>query len=175
MKLPEVIPSVRLRQPTPFGNMHLHISVDLETGREREVFAQLGKGGDLANSDLEAICRLFSLLLRLDGDIQTVIDQLEGIGSSLSVPSKDGRIKSLADGLARALRKYAEVKRRDGLDAILSGRVKSLDSPASSNGSAGRADQEALFKIKCPDCDSAGTLAFEEGCLKCHACGYSIC
>ena len=175
MKLPEVIPSVRLRQPTPFGNMHLHISVDPETGREREVFAQLGKGGDLANSDLEAICRLVSLHLRLDGDITTVIDQLEGIGSSLSVPSKDGRIKSLGDGLARALGKYVAVKQRDGLDAILSGGVKSLDTSGPSNGSAGTADQESLFKIKCPECDSAGTLAFEEGCLKCHACGYSIC
>ena len=175
MRLPEVIPSVRLRQPTPFGNMHLHISVDRQTGREREVFAQLGKGGDLANSDLEAICRLVSLLLRVDGDIGTVIDQLEGIGSSLSVPSKDGRVKSLGDGLARALRKFVAAKHRDGLDAILSGRVKSLDAPGPSNGRAGKADQEALFKIKCPDCDSAGTLAFEEGCLKCHACGYSIC
>ena len=110
MKLPELIPSVRLRQATPFGNMHLHISVDPQLGREREVFAQLGKGGDLANSDLEAICRLVSLLLRLDGDIRTVIDQLEGIGSSLSVPTKDGRIKSLGDGLARALRKYVAAK-----------------------------------------------------------------
>ncbi len=175
MKLPELIPSVRLRQPTPFGNMHLHISVDPETGREREVFAQLGKGGDLANSDLEAICRLVSLLLRLDGDITTVIDQLDGIGSSLSIPSKDGRIKSLGDGLARALAKYVAVKQRDGLDAILSGRVNSLDTSGPSNGSAGMAGQESLFKIKCPECDSAGTLAFEEGCLKCHACGYSIC
>jgi ribonucleoside-diphosphate reductase alpha chain len=175
MKLPEVIPSVRLRQPTPFGNMHLHISVDPQTGREREVFAQLGKGGDLANSDLEAICRLVSLLLRLDGDLRTVIDQLEGIGSSLSVPTKNGRIKSLGDGLAHALRKYVAAKQSDGLDAILSGRVKSLDSSQPSNGSAGTADQEALFRIKCPDCDLAGTLAFEEGCLKCHACGYSMC
>ena len=175
MKLPEVIPSVRLRQPTPFGNMHLHISVDPITGREREVFAQLGKGGDLANSDLEAICRLVSLLLRLDGDIRTVIDQLEGIGSSLSVPSKDGRIKSLGDGPARALGKYVAVKKRDGLDAILSGGVNSLDTSGPSSGSVGTADQESLFKIKCPECDSAGTLAFEEGCLKCHACGYSIC
>jgi ribonucleoside-diphosphate reductase alpha chain len=175
MKLPEVIPSVRLRQPTPFGNMHLHISVDPETGHEREVFAQLGKGGDLANSDLEAICRLVSLLLRLDGDIQMVIDQLEGIGSSLSVPSKDGRIKSLGDGLARALRHYVAVKQRDGLEAILTGRVKSLDGPLAANGPAVKTGQEAIFKIKCPDCDSSGTLAFEEGCLKCHACGYSMC
>ncbi len=174
-KLPEVIPSVRLRQPTPFGNMHLHISVDPQTGREREVFAQLGKGGDLANSDLEAICRLVSLLLRVDGDIRMVIDQLEGIGSSLSVPSKDGRIKSLGDGLARALANYIAVKQRDGLEAILSGRVKSLDGPLGSDGPAVKRDQEAIFKIKCLDCDSAGTLAFEEGCLKCHACGYSMC
>ena len=33
--------------------------VDPISGREREVFAQLGKGGDVANSDLEAICRLW--------------------------------------------------------------------------------------------------------------------
>jgi ribonucleoside-diphosphate reductase alpha chain len=175
MKLPDVIPSVRLRQPTPFGNMHLHISVDPATGREREVFAQLGKGGDLANSDLEAICRLVSLLLRSGGDIKTAIDQLEGIGSSLSVPSKNGRVKSLGDGLARALRDYVSAKDRNGLDAILSGHVTSLDAGESSEPAVVKADQEALFKIKCPDCDSAGTLAFEEGCLKCHACGYSMC
>jgi ribonucleoside-diphosphate reductase alpha chain len=175
MKLPEVMPSVRLRQPTPFGNMHLHISVDPKTGREREVFAQLGKGGDLANSDLEAICRLVSLFLRVGGDIKTVIDQLEGIGSSLSVPSKDGRVKSLGDGLAQALRKYVAARQRDGLDGILSGRVKCFDAPAPLSGSAATENQEALFKIKCPDCDCAGTLAFEEGCLKCHACGYSMC
>jgi ribonucleoside-diphosphate reductase alpha chain len=175
MKLPDVIPSVRLRQPTPFGNMHLHVSVDPATGREREVFAQLGKGGDLANSDLEAICRLISLLLRSDGDIRTVIDQLEGIGSSLSVPSKNGRVKSLGDGLARALRDYVSAKERDGLDAILSGRVKSLDAAGSAEATVAKADQESIFKIKCPDCDSAGTLAFEEGCLKCHAWGYAMC
>ena len=175
MKLPEVMPSVRLRQSTPFGNMHLHISVDPETGREREMFAQLGKGGDLANSDLEAICRLVSLLLRLDGDIRTVINQLEGIGSSLSVPTKGGRIKSLGDGLAHALRKYLATKEREGLDGLLTGRVVSLDAPDASNGSTEKKDQETVFKIKCPECDTAGTLAFEEGCLKCHACGYSIC
>jgi ribonucleoside-diphosphate reductase alpha chain len=175
MRLPEVIPSIRLRQPTPFGNMHLHISVDPETQLEREVFAQLGKGGDLANSDLEAICRLISLLLRSGGDIRTVIDQLEGIGSSLSVPSRDGRIKSLGDGLAQALAKYLIAKERDGLEALLAGRVQSLASPEAPSVVSGDSRQESLFRIKCPECDSAGTLAFQEGCLKCHACGYSIC
>ncbi|NQU20682.1 MAG: adenosylcobalamin-dependent ribonucleoside-diphosphate reductase [Candidatus Nealsonbacteria bacterium] len=175
MKLPEVIPSVRLRQPTPFGNMHLHISVEPKTGQEREVFAQLGKGGDLANSDLEAICRLVSLLLRSSGDLRMVIDQLEGIGSSLSVPSQGGRVRSLGDGLARALQKYLAAKQRHGLDALLSGHVTTLDSAEGLDGKTVTGDQESLFKIKCPDCDAAGTLAFEEGCLKCHACGYSSC
>ena len=175
MKLPEIIPSVRLRQPTPFGNMHLHISVEPQTGQEREVFAQLGKGGDLANSDLEAICRLVSLLLRSGGDLRMVIDQLEDIGSSLSVPAQGGRVRSLGDGLARALQKYLEAKDRHGLDSLLSGQVTSLESTNETDKRAASGAQESLFKIKCPDCDAAGTLAFQEGCLKCHACGYSVC
>ena len=175
MRLPEIIPSVRLRQPTPFGNMHLHISVEPQTGHEREVFAQLGKGGDLANSDLEAICRLVSLLLRSGGDLRMVIDQLEGIGSSLSVPAQGGRVRSLGDGLARALQKYLTAKEQHGLQSLFSGRVATLESNRASDSKMPGADQESLFKIKCPDCNAAGTLAFEEGCLKCHACGYSIC
>jgi ribonucleoside-diphosphate reductase alpha chain len=175
MKLPQVIPSVRLRQPTPFGNMHLHISVEPQSGAEREVFAQLGKGGDLANSDLEAICRLISLLLRSGGDLHTVIDQLEGIGSSLSVPAPGGRVRSLADGLARALQKFLVAKQHHGVEGLLSGRVTSLESMEESGSEATAKGEESLFKIKCPECDSSGTLAFEEGCLKCHGCGYSIC
>ena len=150
MRLPDVIPSVRLRQPTPFGNMHLHISVEPDTGREREVFAQLGKGGDLANSDLEAICRLVSLLLRSDGSLATVIDQLGGIGSSLSVPSKDGRIKSLGDGLAQALRKYLAVKEREGLSSLLAGRVKTLDAPESTSVSPGDGGPGEPFQDQVP-------------------------
>ncbi|HMQ16083.1 MAG TPA: adenosylcobalamin-dependent ribonucleoside-diphosphate reductase, partial [Phycisphaerae bacterium] len=46
--LPEILSSFRMRQMTPFGNMHIHITVDPRSGRELEVFAQLGKGGDVA-------------------------------------------------------------------------------------------------------------------------------
>jgi len=31
-----------------------------------------------------------------------------------------------------------------------------------------------MFKLKCPSCD-VGVLAFQEGCVKCHACGFSQC
>jgi ribonucleoside-diphosphate reductase alpha chain len=183
--LPEIMPCVRVRQFTPFGNMHVKISVEPKTGVEREVFAQLGKGGDLANSDLEAICRILSLFLRCNGELMMAVNQLDGIGSSLSVATKDGRIKSLADGLAHALRKYLAAKHRFGIRSLLLGevdlallyeeqRAEAATAAASNAGQFVAIKPKEMFKIKCPSCD-AGVLAFQEGCVKCHSCGYSQC
>ena len=119
--LPEISSGIRVRQLTPFGNMHINITVDPKTEREMEVFAQLGKGGDLANSDLEAICRMISLWLRSGGSLQHVINQLHGIGSSLQVSTKEGKIMSLGDGLARGLKRYMRAKQDCGLKALLMG------------------------------------------------------
>ncbi|MSR47640.1 MAG: adenosylcobalamin-dependent ribonucleoside-diphosphate reductase [Planctomycetes bacterium] len=196
ISLPEIMPCVRVRQFTPFGNMHVKISVEPSTGIEREVFAQLGKGGDLANSDLEAICRIVSLFLRCNGDFLLAVSQLDGIGSSLSVPSKEGRIKSLADGLAHALRKYLTAKQKFGIKGLLLGETdcaKLSDGHAMNGGNGGGGGNgsghaaapavaempvvlkpKEMFKIKCPSCE-IGTLAFQEGCVKCHGCGYSQC
>ena len=121
VELGEICTAVRTRQMTPFGNMHVQITVDPRTEQELEVFAQLGKGGDLANSDLEAICRMVSLWLRAGGALQHVIRQLRGIGSSLQVSTKEGKIMSLGDGLARALQKYERAKSRFGLKSLLLG------------------------------------------------------
>ena len=176
IRLPEIMPSLRIRQMTPFGNMHVKVSVDPQAGKEREVFAQLGKGGDVANSDLEAICRLLSLWLRSNGSLDTALKQLEGIGSSMTVPTKDGRIMSLADGLARALRRYLAAKKEHGLEALLLGRVPSGslgDTPHEAPKTTASQKQSEQYKIKCPSCSSG--LSFEEGCVKCHACGFSQC
>ncbi|HOQ87649.1 MAG TPA: vitamin B12-dependent ribonucleotide reductase [Phycisphaerae bacterium] len=141
--IPEIVSGLRIRQMTPFGNMHVKITVDPRTGRELEVFAQLGKGGDLANSDLEAICRLISLWLRAGGSFKHVIQQLKDIGSSLQVPTKEGKIKSLGDGLARALMKYRRAKERFGLRDLLLGEydLSTLDkdptAPGNANGNGG--------------------------------------
>jgi ribonucleoside-diphosphate reductase alpha chain len=193
IKLPEIMPCVRIRQMTPFGNMHVKVSVDPVAQREREVFAQLGKGGDVANSDLEAICRILSLWLRSNGSLKMALKQLEGIGSSLSVPTKDGRIMSLADGLATALNRYLQAKEESGLHGLLLGGA----TPDVAKGSTGFASNAATgstggdlppsslknakqpsksstqYKLKCPACSS--NLSFEEGCVKCHACGFSQC
>jgi ribonucleoside-diphosphate reductase alpha chain len=168
-RLPEIMPGVRIRQSTPFGNMHVKISVEPKSGREMEVFAQLGKGGDLANSDLEAICRMVSLYLRVGGSLEDVIKQLAGIGSTLSVPTRDGRILSLADGLAMALRKWRAAKERFGARAILLGEADLSEVQGEEVPRAA-----VSYKIRCPACE-AGTLIFEEGCCKCPGCGYSQC
>ena len=131
--IPEIVSGLRLRQMTPFGNMHVKVTVDPKSERELEVFAQLGKGGDLATSDLEAICRLISLWLRAGGTLRHVIGQLKDIGSSLQVPTRDGRIMSLGDGLARALQRYVRAKERFGLRDLLLGEcdLSELDRPHS--------------------------------------------
>lgn len=251
--LPDCLPSVRMRQMTPFGHMHVNITVDPSTESEMEVFAQLGKGGDLAASDLEAICRMVSLFLRSGGRLRHVISQLNGIGSSLTVPSRDGRIMSLGDGLAKALKRYSRAKEMFGLEALLLGQVdfSELDNPnrkptpgaKKTQESVKKSDPEATsdnipvvagngngngnghngngngngsgnghkkpatavpetaagvqvfvdtvvmaeekpvdlmgqsrmeqFKVKCPECNVP--LSFQEGCVKCHCCGYSQC
>ncbi len=131
MDLPEIVSGLRIRQMTPFGNMHVKITVDPRADRELEVFAQLGKGGDVANGDMEAICRMVSLWLRAGGSLRQVVKQLEGIGTSLQIPTRSGRIMSLGDGLACALKKYQRAKERFGLRALLLGEINlsELDNP----------------------------------------------
>ncbi len=181
IRLPEIMSCLRIRQMTPFGNMHVKVSVDPVSEREREVFAQLGKGGDVANSDLEAICRILSLWLRSNGSLELAIKQFDGIGSSLSVPTKDGRIMSLADGLARALHRYLDAKKEVGLRALLLGEAKpdmtktnfTSRDQVPGGASSTRERQTTQYKVKCPACTQ--NLAFEEGCAKCYSCGFSQC
>jgi ribonucleoside-diphosphate reductase alpha chain len=205
IKLPEIMSCLRIRQMTPFGNMHVKVTVDPVSCREREVFAQLGKGGDVANSDLEAICRILSLWLRANGSLKLAIKQLEGIGSSLSVPTKDGRIMSLADGLAVALQRYLNAKEQSGLHSLLLGgaepdltrtdfqRREDLARALSATAAQAPAAPAAPAMSEPPAAKKAqGTprnvsqyklkcpacssvLAFEEGCVKCYSCGFSQC
>ena len=179
-KTPQIAPSLRIRQRTPFGNMHMGITVDPETGQELEIFAQIGKAGDLAPSDLEAICRLISLWLRSGGILPDIIEQLQGIGCHLAIPSADGRILSLGDALAKTLSNYLWAKNKVGLQALLLGKV---DVDALMKERRHKApehldielDQVTMFKVKCPEPGCHGIIQEQEGCRKCTSCGYSQC
>jgi ribonucleoside-diphosphate reductase alpha chain len=170
--LPDIMTAIRIRQITPFGNMHIKIVYDFKTEREREVFAQLGKGGELASSDLEAICRMISMYLRVNGRLIDAIKQLDGIGTSLTIPTKDGRIMSLADGLAKGLKKYLAAKKELGINNLILG-MPTGETNENYSQQERIKNVKNLFGIKCPEC--AQDLSFEEGCSKCHSCGYSQC
>ncbi len=204
-ELPAITSGIRIRQQTPFGNMHIQITVDPREERELEVFAQLGKGGDIATSDLEAICRMISLWLRAGGRLNHVIKQLSGIGSSLQIPTKHGRIMSLGDGLAHALKRYTRAKERFGLKALLLGEIdpEALENDsAHSEKKSGQGNGNGGGKTPPPGdvtlaaarlleaaprptslrqnyrikCpECGGDLDTGESCVKCHGCGYAQC
>ena len=191
VKTAPFLPAVRMKQSTPLGTMHITITVDPVIKHEVEIFAQLGKAGETAASDLEAICRMVSMYLRLGGSIVDVIDQFDGIGSNMSIPTKDGKVQSLADGLAKSLRVYHMAKGKFGLEALLLGKVDTSklslkaglgdlaapvaeapvappepkSSAAGSNAPSGAG--------KCPNC--GGKMNKSQGCLQCSACGFSKC
>ncbi len=121
-KTPEIMTALRLRHKTHFGHLHVSIAVDVKTDREYEVFAQLGKAGELTASELEGMCRLASLYLRAGGALKDVTKQLLGIGSAHSSSHKEK--VSIANGLGEALARYTEFKKKYGLTALLLGEIE---------------------------------------------------
>jgi hypothetical protein len=108
------------------------------------------------------------------------VKQLEGIGSSLSVPTRDGRIMVAA---GRTRESDPPLPRREEAARPRStlARPRQLEpssTPSNGNGNTAGSPLKqprnvGAYKIHCPACD--GELAFMEGCAKCHACGFSQC
>lgn len=122
IKTPEIMTALRLRHKTHFGHLHVSITIDVKADREYEIFAQLGKAGDLAASELEGMCRLASLHLRAGGVLKDVAKQLVGIGSILS--SNNEEKVSIANSLGEALARYLDFKKKYGLQALLLGEIE---------------------------------------------------
>jgi ribonucleoside-diphosphate reductase alpha chain len=150
----DVFPAYRTKIRTQFGNLHVIVVRDENNEKEIEIFAQLGKAGDLIAADIEAICRVSSKLLRCGGNLRDVIEQLEHIGSNHVMPSEHGKITSMPDALAKALKKYLNTS----LDKSCS-KAKDLT--------------ESEYGVACPSCGIK--LTFQEGCKKCNSCGFSAC
>jgi ribonucleoside-diphosphate reductase alpha chain len=128
-----------------------------------EVFCNVGKAGSDTAAVSEAIGRLISLILRLPSPMTAsermgqVVEQLAGIGGGRPMGFGPQRVRSLPDGIAQVLSQD-------------SGRVREKrDEPQEIKGAP-------LFTIGdlCPNCGEAAFVA-EEGCRRCHSCGYSEC
>jgi ribonucleoside-diphosphate reductase alpha chain len=119
-------------------------------------------------ADAEAIGRLISLSLRSGIPITSIKDQLRGISCDRAVGVGPNKVLSAPDAIGQALERYLEEKEgvQEALPLIPAGSATQRQAKPSTG--------SVSFFGACPDC-SAGQLAYEEGCVKCHVCGYSEC
>ena len=140
---PERTYGVTERISTGCGNLYVTINSD-QKGM-CEVFAQMGKTGGCASSQIEAAGRLISLALRSGVKIDAIVKQL--IGIRCPSPSwQDGKmVLSCPDAIAQVLKKLTNS------DFV---------------------ERETMLCV-CPEC--GGIMSHEEGCIICRSCGFTKC
>lgn len=127
------------------GCGNLYVTVNTDEKGMCELFAQMGKTGGCASSQTEAAGRLISLALRSGVKVDAIFKQLTGIRCPSPSWGNGKMVLSCPDAIAQVLKKVSN--------------SPLADPPA-----------EIAF---CPECNSR--LYHEEGCLICHACGFSKC
>ncbi|MFA5183565.1 MAG: adenosylcobalamin-dependent ribonucleoside-diphosphate reductase, partial [Syntrophales bacterium] len=125
----------------------LYVTVNKDDLGFCEVFAQMGKTGGCASSQIESAGRLISLALRSGVKIEAIIKQISGLRCPSPCWNGGGnQALSCPDAIAKVLSHVAEV-----------------DPPAPALTTMGA----------CPDC--GGSMEQEGGCAVCRACGFSKC
>jgi ribonucleoside-diphosphate reductase alpha chain len=167
---PEVIIGTTTKVSTGCGNLYVTINVD-EEGRPFELFTQMGKAGGCAASQLEAIGRLVSLGFRSGIEVKSIIEQLRNIRCPSPSWEKGQRIFSCADAIARVVEK--RLVNNQSVKVPLETAPLAMKHSYEDEGVTPDLIHHADIVGVCPDC--GGALRHEEGCVKCHACGYSKC
>jgi ribonucleoside-diphosphate reductase alpha chain len=145
----------------------------------REVFVNAGHTGSQEKSYTEAIGRLISKYLQLDGDIKSVIDSLKGIKANDSISWDRGiKLYSVPDAIAKAL----EITL--GITSFKLSTLEEHSGNGNNNGNNDVADgyqmgvqtkgDEKIKPETCPSCNEP-TLVYESGCYTCKNCGYTKC
>jgi ribonucleoside-diphosphate reductase alpha chain len=141
-----------------------------------EVFTSIGKAGGNLAAQSEAISRLISLALRSGIEPQTIIKQLKGISGPNPIWENGTLVTSAPDAIAKAMERY--IQRREVETTTESERqqkinlVPILEKPKEPPVIV-KDPELALALDQCPDC--GGQISREEGCLTCHACGFTRC
>jgi ribonucleoside-diphosphate reductase alpha chain len=166
---PDLVQGYTRKLTAPEGKVYITINSDDEG--PLEVFATIGRAG----SDIEAMAdgmgRLISLTLRLPSTLsqaeraKAVAEQLRGIGGSRSVGFGPAQVRSLPDAIGKAIAMHFG-------EAVSNGHAPAVTAGAASVAVIDKAPQPS--GNLCPQCGSAA-FVLEEGCKKCHACGYSEC
>jgi ribonucleoside-diphosphate reductase alpha chain len=172
---PEVIIGTTTKVATGCGNLYVTINLD-ERGKAFELFTQMGKAGGCAASQLEAIGRLVSLAFRSSIEVKSIIEQLRNIRCPSPSWEKGQRIFSCADAIARVIEKRLVASQAMAPSDFELETAKVAMKHSSEDERAAikeaRVGHGEIVGV-CPDC--GGALRHEEGCMKCHACGFSKC
>lgn len=173
---PAVIKGATERVRTGHGNMYITINFD-DDGNPFELFTTLGKAGGCDSAQLEAISRLASLALRSGIPTEQISDELRGI---TCCPSWDQGIlvRSAPDAVSLVMSRHI-ISDASHTEQAYSSQIglfngTQLNQTQSPKGTHHMPSQEfTQAGPRCPDCSS--NLAYEEGCLNCHTCGYTKC
>ena len=168
---PAALRGYTMKMNSPLGDLYVTINED-ERGRPFEVFCTLGKAGGAAMADAEAMGRLMSLALRSGIPITQVKEQVRGISCDRAVGLGPNKVLSVPDAVGQAIERYLEEK--EGIQEALALTVGPTRGDAQPLAAPIFGGAEIFDMGTCPECGT-GHLAFEEGCKKCHVCGYSEC
>jgi len=155
---PPVTHGVTERIGTGCGKLYVTVNYDDEG--ICEVFAQMGKSGGCAASQIEGISRLISLALRSRVSVEAIIKQIKGIRCPAPLWGKGGMVLSCADGIARVLEHQTG---KEGVEGPEGGSPPRL---------WGRYPN-GLIVGSCPEC--GGAVEHAEGCEVCRFCGFTRC
>jgi ribonucleoside-diphosphate reductase alpha chain len=153
--------------------MYVTINFD-EADTPFELFGNLGKAGGCDSAQLEAISRLVSLALRSGIEPATVIDQLRGI-TCCPAWDEGTLVRSGPDAVALALERHTGGEHgREEPGASDQVQLKFAPQVVTNGNGNGNGHEKGILNArKCPECNTP--VIFEEGCMKCVACGWNKC
>lgn len=159
---PDVLLGRTIKIESPHGTVYTTVNENGH-GEAFEIFVNVGKAGSDIAADAEALGRSLSLMLRMPSPLNAeqrvdlIVRHLQGIGGSRDVGFGQKRVRSVPDAIARALRLYLESKK---------------DMPKNEAESPAMTEGAATGNL-CIECGTPTVK--QEGCEKCHACGWSNC
>jgi len=172
---PDVITGRTQKILTGYGALYVTINED-DKGLF-EVFAQIGRGGGYTASFTEGLARLVSLCLRSGVPVDEITDQLEGIRSPRIALDHGERVYSIPDAIAKAIKRHIGMHKAGVLPPVES--FDELGGAVETDVELEKEARDVAAMVKkglnpeCPECGKQ--LIYEEGCVKCRACGYSEC
>lgn len=106
---PKVTVGPTIKKVTGCGNLYVTINSNGNEGTPVEILARLGKSGECAYCQNEALTRSISLGLKYGVPINEYVRQLIGIQCSSPHPfPMEERALSCADAIAHAMKEYLE-------------------------------------------------------------------